>query len=833
LAAGLQQEAGPPAALQGVRVVEWGSFVSAPFCGKLLAELGAEVIKVEPPRVGEGSRQHGPFPDHLPHPERSGLFLFANVNKRGLTLDVQTTTGRQLLGRLLESADVFLENQPLDLLEELGLDYPSLKDNHPQLVVTSISPYGRSGPYRGYKGYDLTVNAMSGLSFGTGYLHREPLTTPLYQASYLAGVGAAFASIVALLGRDFTGRGQLADISEVQVVSSLLTGYHLPTYIYRGVAGFRAGNRMRLGLFPNCVLPCKDGYVCIDAPQMEQYQRFLDLLGEQQWMDEPRYRDRRAMSDQYPAEAESLIAPWFMERTKEEILRACLENRVPCVPVKTFDEVLRDEQLNSRDYFQVVEHPAAGSYRYPGPPYRLSATPCRVVRPAPTLGQHNRQVLEEATRPPGSKLSTPVKNGAGQTAGSPSTGILPLSGYRVVDFGTAWAGPMAAQLLADLGAEVIKVESRARMDGLRLGRPIVGEDIAGGDRGLWPELQPVFHGINRNKLSITLNLKTGEGLGLARRLIASSDVVMNNYSPGVLERMGLAYPKLKELRPDIILVSMPSVGESGPMRDILAYAPIIQALSGLMSQVGYDGEEPLVGELQAPWSDVVAAVHAALAALAALRYRNLSGQGQFIEVAQLETTASMLGEGMLRYQMTGRTPQPAGNYDPDFAPHNNYRCAGDDQWVAIAVRTSEEWDGLRRAMRNPDWASDVRFANKSGRLTNIAELDRRVSEWTEQWPAEDLVALLQGHGVAAMKVMNIEDQFIDPHLQERGAYVEVEHPHVGIEWIYGMPWLLSDTPGGVRTPAPALGEHNDYVLGRLLGVPATELERLSAAQVVY
>ena len=393
MTAGLQQEAGPPAALQGVRVVEWGSFVSAPFCGKLLAELGAEVIKIEPPRVGDQSRQHGPFPDHLPHPERSGLFLFANVNKRGLTLDVSTATGRQLLGRLLESADVFLENQPLDLVEELGLDYPSLKDSHPQLIVTSISPYGRIGPYKSYQGYDLTVNAMSGLSFGTGYLHREPLTTPLYQASYLAGVGAAFASIVALLGRDLTGRGQLVDISEVQVVSSLLTGYHLPTYIYRGVAGWRSGNRMRLGLFPNCVLPCKDGYVCIDAPQLEQYQRFLALLGDQDWMQDQRYRDRRAMSDQYPEEAEALISPWFMQHTKEEILQLCLENRIPCVPVRTFDEVMVEPQLEQRDYFQGMEHPEAGNLRYPGPPFRMAGSPVRAVRPAPTLGQDNAEIL--------------------------------------------------------------------------------------------------------------------------------------------------------------------------------------------------------------------------------------------------------------------------------------------------------------------------------------------------------------------------------------------------------------------------------------------------------
>jgi benzylsuccinate CoA-transferase BbsF subunit len=409
----------------------------------------------------------------------------------------------------------------------------------------------------------------------------------------------------------------------------------------------------------------------------------------------------------------------------------------------------------------------------------------------------------------------------------------PLSNYRVVDFGTAWAGPMAAQLLADLGAEVIKVESRARMDGLRLGRPIAGEDIAGGDRGLWPELQPVFHGINRNKLSVTLNLKTEEGLRLARELIARSDVVMNNYSPGVLDRLGLGYAQLRQFRPDIILVSMPSVGETGPLRDILAYAPIIQALSGLMSLVGYEENEPLVGELQAPWSDVVAALHAALAAVAAMRHRNLTGEGQFIEVAQLEATTSMLGEAVLGYQMTGQAARPRGNYDPDFAPHNNYPCAGQDKWVSIAVRIEEEWRAFCRALDNPEWTRDPRFADKASRLQHIEELDQYIRFWTEQHPAQEITELLQRHGVAAMPVMNIEDQFADPHLQERQAYVDVEHPHVGVEWLYGMSWLLSGTPGSVRAPAPLLGQHNEYVFRQLLGLPARDLERLQASQVVY
>ena len=410
---------------------------------------------------------------------------------------------------------------------------------------------------------------------------------------------------------------------------------------------------------------------------------------------------------------------------------------------------------------------------------------------------------------------------------------LPLNNYRVIDLGSAWAGPMATQILADMGAQVIKVESRERMDGLRLGRPIVGEDAAGGDRGLWPELQPVFHSLNRNKLGVTLNLKTGEGLSLAKELAARSDVVLDNYSPGVLQRLGLDYPVLRRIRPDIICVSMPAMGETGPLRDVLAYAPIIQALSGFMSLVGYQEDEPLVGELQSPWSDAVSSIHASLAIAAALRHRNRTGEGQSIEVAQLEATASMLGEAILDYQMTGHVAGPRGNADIESAPHNNYPCAGDDKWVAIAVATEEEWQGFCRALGNPDWCADPRFAGKPGRMTHVRELDRYVAAWTAQLSVDDVVQILQADGVAAMGVMNIEDQFLDPHWQERRTYAEIEHPNVGTEWVYGVPWLLGDTPGGVRTSAPTLGQHNEFVFHQLLGLPIARLERLRSEKVIY
>ena len=825
----------PSAPLEGIRVVEWGEMVSAPFCAKLLAELGADVVKVEPPR-GEPARRRGPFQDGIANPEGSGLFLFANLGKRGVTLDTATDAGVARLHCLLETADVFVENRPYGDLAQAGITAEQLAQRHPHLITVSVSPYGRSGDYKKYAGYDLQVNALSGMSFGTGHVHREPLTTPDQQAGFLAGVGGAYAAIVALLARDAAeadgcgDAGQYVDVADSGIIATLLTGYHLPTFIYRGVAGSRSGNRMRLGLFPNCVLPCRDGYVCIDAPQLEQYQRFLNLLGNPEWMDNPRYRDRRAMSDQYPEEAESLIAPWFMAHDKDEILQLCLENRIPCAPVLTMDEALESAQLNARRWFCEVDHPQAGSRRYPGPLVRLHGSPLRVTRPAPMLGQHNGEVFDDLPR------RRPSKPRAEQTVESADC-ITPkaLQDVRVVDLGSAWAGPMAGQLLADMGAEVIKVESRARMDGMRLGRPMVGEDLAGGDRGLWPELQPVFHGLNRNKLSVTLNLRTDEGRAILRRLASVSDVVLSNFSPGVLQRLGMDYDSLRRVKPDVIVAAMPAFGDTGPLRDMVAYAPIIQAMSGMMSLVGYPPEEgePLVGELQAAWSDTVAALCAALGVVAAVRHRNRTGCGQYVEAAHLEGTAALLGVPMLQYQMTGEIPTPPGNDDPDFAPHNNYPCAGEDAWVSIAVGTETEWRALVDVLGKPALADDSRFCDPSSRWRNRRALDDVVADWTRARTPQQATASLQAAGVTAMPVMNIADQFADPHLNARDTYVEIDHPHVGAEMLYGVPWLFSETPGAVRAPAPLLGQHNDYVLTELLGMDDATVCRLSDEQVVY
>ena len=382
----------PEQVLEGLKVVEYGHLVSAPFCAKLMADLGAEVIKVEEPNSGDESRHYGPFLEDIPHHERSGLFLYLNTSKLGVTLNVRTSTGRKILERLLEDADVFVENNPPQLMKELRLDYTALKEMNPRLIVTSITPYGQTGPYRDYKAYDINCTAAGGLSFGMGERDREPLSYPLLQADKQAGLAGAVATMFALFARDVTGQGQHVDVSETDVLATLFVGSHVLTYVYRGVAGIRRGFRGGMGHYPFAFLPCKDGYMLIYAPQIGQWMRFTEVMGTPEWTKDPRYRNRRAMGEEYPDEVDALLEPWLMAKTRAEIFEACQANRVPVAPVRTIDEVVNDPHLRGRDYFVEVDRAETGIRKYPGAPYKFSKAPWRISRPAPLLGEHDEGI---------------------------------------------------------------------------------------------------------------------------------------------------------------------------------------------------------------------------------------------------------------------------------------------------------------------------------------------------------------------------------------------------------------------------------------------------------
>ena len=379
--------------LKGIKVVELGNFMSAPYCTKLLADAGAEVIKIEKPDGGDESRQYGPFPDDSPDPERSGLFLWLNSNKLGITLNLNTSTGQEMCRRLLKDADVLVTNFPEYDLKNMGLDYPSLETSYKRLVMVSITPFGTSGPYSKYKAYHLNSAAAGGVCVGIGDPDREPLAMPLSQGAYQAGVSAASAALVALLARRKTGVGQYIDISEVDVWAALHVGHHMLTFLYRGVTGIRRGIHTGYFNYPNVCLPCKDGYVCLVAPQLDQWNRFVELMGNPEWAKMPRYTNRRAMQEEYPEEVDALIIPWLMERTKQEIFDACVEKRIPCSPVYNIAELLEHPHLKARAFFTEIEHPRAGRLKYPGAPYTFSRQTKKIPSPAPLLGEHNESIM--------------------------------------------------------------------------------------------------------------------------------------------------------------------------------------------------------------------------------------------------------------------------------------------------------------------------------------------------------------------------------------------------------------------------------------------------------
>ena len=378
-------------ALSGLKVVEYGSFISAPYCTKLMADLGAEVIKVEEPGLGDESRRYGPFPDDISHPERSGLFLYLNGNKLGTTLNVKTRTGQKILRELLKDADVFVESNPPKKMADLKLDYAALGELNPRLIVTSITPFGQTGPYRDYKGYAINTAALGGQSMRTGEPDREPLAPALSQSHYQSGAMGSASTFGALFSRMSTGMGQHVDISEAEVWATIHLGLGVHLGVFEGRKSIRAGHRT-ISVYPWCILPCKDGYMCLIAIQGYQWKRFLEAMGSPEWMGDPRFRDRIVMAFEHADEVDSLVEAWLIEHTKEEIFEMCRQGQITFAPVRNLAEVAHTPHFEERKYFVEMDRRYAGTLKYPGAPYKLSETPWQLERPAPLLGEHNEEI---------------------------------------------------------------------------------------------------------------------------------------------------------------------------------------------------------------------------------------------------------------------------------------------------------------------------------------------------------------------------------------------------------------------------------------------------------
>jgi len=399
-----------------------------------------------------------------------------------------------------------------------------------------------------------------------------------------------------------------------------------------------------------------------------------------------------------------------------------------------------------------------------------------------------------------------------------------LEGVRIADFCWLWAGSYATGLLAFLGAEVIKVESMARVDPSRMMTLTIGQAFDGVDHS------PVFNSINLNKMSAKLNLKHPKVIELAKKLVQISDIVSQNMRPGAMEKMGLGYDVLKKVKPDIIMLSSSAFGAEGPLKRYGGYAPSFAAYSGVTHLTGYsDGPpNPMTGS-----TDLMSATTAAFAVMAALNYRQHTGKGQHIDLSSVESLAVFTGDALMDYTMNGRVQSRKGNRDNIMAPHNCYRCRGDDKWVSIAIATEEEWQAFCKVMGNPAWGSEEKFSDAYNRWTNQDELDGLVTQWTVNYTHYEVTEMLQKVGVAAMPSFSNQEIFSDPHFKARNLAIEVEHPAMGKQVVMGPAWRLSETPAKVTKASPVIGESDEYVFGELLGMSGSEIKQLMAKQVIY
>lgn len=800
--------------LDGVKVLELGHIVSAAYATKLMADLGADVIKVEEPG-GDLARQRGPFPGGIVDPEKSGLFLSLNTNKRGVTVDLRRE--REKLLDLVAWADILVHNYPPTRMAELKIDYEAFRALNPSLVMCSITPFGLTGPHKEYKAYEITLAHGGGWAWLSPGASDHPELPPLkafgHHADFQGALAAATATLAAYYRASCTGEGEHIDLSIQSYIASFLEQNFI-YYSYLGKIASRLGKRM---LYPWEIFPCQDGLIFLAVGEPDQWQRFLDLMGNPEWGGWEIFKDLTSRSKNQDV-LRMYLADWVKEWRMMDLFHTAQGRRLCFAPVLTMADMAEQEQLRARRFFVEVTHPQAGTLTHLGAPYQLHEPWWKIRRPAPLLGEHNEEVKTSLGQ---------VKAGSNRLSTQPSVlgPRLPLAGIRVADFSWVWAGPFCTMHLAHLGAEVIKIESQARLD-LTRRLPFYPADMEPGVNRC-----ALFNQWGQGKNSILLNLAKPEAVAIAKELVRKSDVVVENFATGVMDELGLGYEDLKQIKPDIIMASISGYGHTGPLRDYMAYGPAIAPLTGLSSLTGYVGGPPQ--EVGISYGDPNSGIHTAVAICAALAARQRTGAGQHIDVSLWESMEALLPEGWMDYAMNKTQPSRMGNRDPWMAPHNCFRCAGDDEWVTIACGTEEEWRALCQAIGQPGLAADPRFRTAAERKAHEDELERLLTAWTEPRDKWEVTRTLQAAGVAAFPSMNSKDLAEDAHLEARGFFARLTHPEVGVRTHTGIPWRLAHGPHGVQTPAPLLGQDTDRVMREVLGYADADISKFRDQQVLY
>jgi crotonobetainyl-CoA:carnitine CoA-transferase CaiB-like acyl-CoA transferase len=773
-----------------LRVVEISDRIAGDYCGKLLVDAGAQVRKIEPPQ-GDWLRRYTASGSPVPDGEASPFFSYLNAGKRSLT--VAPDSGRHRAE--LAAADVVVVTAGRSRAAELGVDPQRLLADSPRAIIVTISDFGWAGPYAERAASEFTLQAWAGSPGFRGDPAGPPIAIGGDLGEYMGGVYAAFGALAVRRRVERGGPGEHLDLSMLEAMTAMQSSEWLHSQLLRVPP-------VRRTLEVPSIEPAKDGYVgitmvtgqqwldfcaMVECPQLEEIEQLRFQIG--RWA----YRD--LIREQ--------IGPWLAERTVAEIVELGQLFRLPIAALGNGSTIRDMEYVREREVFS----PNPAGFHQPRPPWLLEACAPAPLRATPAPGEANDEHAWERSE------SGPLPGPRG----------LPLEGLRIVDLTAFWAGPAATHLLAAFGADVIKVESIQRPDGIR---------YSGGmrtDVDDWWEYGWVFQAMNTNKHSVTLDLGSDEGRRLFKKLAAGADVVIENFSPRVMDQFGLTADVLLEVNPRLVVARMPAFGLGGPWRERVGFAPTMEQIAGLAWVTGLPDAPPVAPRGAC---DPLAGVHAAFAVLAALNFSDRTGTGQLLELPMLETVLNATAIQAIEAEVFGVTLGRRGNHGHGEVIQNIYRCAGDDDWIAVTVRDDGQWQALVDLMDRPAWC-DQGLATVSGRRQRADDIDRRLGDWFAAQSLESAVERLADAGVPAAPVVSPSLVTENPQLRDRGFLEALDHPSTGAGLYPCPPFAkLAGRDKWLLRPPPRLGEHNGEVLRDRCGVADEELDNLANNKVI-
>jgi crotonobetainyl-CoA:carnitine CoA-transferase CaiB-like acyl-CoA transferase len=789
-----------PGRLAAIRVVDFSTGIAGGYATKLLADAGADVIKVEPPG-GDPLRRRSAARGPLPEGEDGALFRFLHASKRG----VVGGSGDEEVRALVAGADLVVEST-VPGMDDGGPEGRALRAADPRLVVLSISPYGQTGPYVGRPWSEFTIQAECGSIAGRGLPEDPPIMAGGQTTFWIGGTFAAVAALAATQRARRTGHGEWIDFSLLEVMN-------IAAGLYGDLMTSLAGRPeltqpARTVEIPS-IEPTLDGWVGFNTNSRQQFEDFLLLIEKTAWRGDEglaAIATRWERRDEWNAG----VREWTTRHTTAEIVERASLLRIPVAPVHDGATVLQHEHFRARGVF--VKNPRGG-FLQPRSPYLIDGTGARALAPAPTLGQHTG-AIEARDR------AAPASEGGERE--------LPLAGVRVLDATAWWAGPSSTQMLATLGADVIHLEAAHRPDGMRM----VG-GMFFGQHERWWEYSGLFLGANLNKRGLTLNLADERGRDICMRLIEQCDVFVENYSPRVVEQFGLDWEAVHARSPRTVMVRMPAFGLSGPWRDHVGFAQTMEQITGLAWLTGHEHDQP---RIQRGPCDPLAGMHAAFATLVALQERERTGRGSLVECAMVEGALNAAAEQIVEFGAEGFRMERDGNRFFGAAPQGLYRCRGEEQWLALSIEDDEQWAALCRVVGDPEWMQAQDLETLRGRRAAHDRIDDQLSAWTAERDLDRTLKELLAEGIPAAPVFDGRAAYLHPQLVAHGFFEELHHSEVGQHPIPIVPfrYVSRDEAGEpwIRRPTPTLGEHNREILGGLLGVDDEALARLEEEGVI-